>query len=146
MEESPKNQGAFSERLERLFKTRLKPDGSGYSNEEVSRGTDYSVTAVYIWKLRTGRARNPGLKVISALARFFKVEPNYFFSDEITYQQEKEFTSQIREIALRASYLDDAGQQALRDMLNYIEHIRSSDQSDEGNKGDQQHPAKTESL
>ena len=137
MEDTPKNQGAFAERLERLFKTRLKSDGSEYSNEEVARGTDYAITAVYIWKLRTGRARNPGFKIIGAQARFFKVEPNYFFSNETTYRQEEKTTSRIRDIALRASYLDDAGQQALRDMLDYIEHIRSSEREDEVNRGDE---------
>jgi transcriptional regulator with XRE-family HTH domain len=42
-------------------------------------GTDLSHTA--LWKLRTGRADNPTLKTVTALARFFRVPPSYFTDD-----------------------------------------------------------------
>lgn len=121
----------FARRLDYLFRTITRPDGSEYTYEEVQQGTGKAVTAAYIWRLRTGKATNPGYGVIKALSSFFHVDPNYFFQDE------KEATaaagrqanadlaarfqdSSIKDVALRASELDEAGRQAILGMIEYI--------------------------
>ena len=57
----------FSKKLNSLFEEKRKPDGSKYSQTEVIEGTKGVLTRVYLWKLRTGRASNPGYQIIKAI-------------------------------------------------------------------------------
>lgn len=121
----------FAQRLDFLFKTVIKPDGSEYSYEDVQQGTNKAVTAAYVWRLRTGKATNPGYWIIKALSDFFGMDPNYFFQDEEkakiiieervnTNLAERFQDSSVRNVALRASELDEAGRQAILGMIEYI--------------------------
>jgi transcriptional regulator with XRE-family HTH domain len=123
----------FAQRLDYLFKGFTHPDGSEFSYEEVQNGTGKAVTAAYIWRLRTGKATNPGYWVIKALSDFFGVDPSYFFQDEekakeIATKQvnanlaEQLQESSVKDIALRASKLDEDGRQAVLGMIDYILH------------------------
>lgn len=121
----------FTEKLDHLFKTVTKPDGTEYTYEEVEEGIGKAVTASYIWRLRTGKARNPGYRVLKALSDFFNVEPNYFFQDDTTEESlarsnlaKRLEDARVEGIALRASELDDAGKQALLEMIEYIQRLR----------------------
>ena len=67
-------EGTLAEKLEQLFEEKRKPDGSKYTQTEVVEGTDGVLTRVYLWKLRTGRATNPGFHIIKAIADFFEVD------------------------------------------------------------------------
>lgn len=127
-EESGNN---FAHRLDFLFKTIRRPDGGEYSYEEVQNGTGKAVTAAYIWRLRTGKATNPGYWVIKALSDFFHIDPNYFFQNEAEARQianDQVNTAlavrfqdhSVKDIALRASELDEAGRQAILGMIEYI--------------------------
>lgn len=127
----------FARRLDHLFKHARQPDGSEYSYEEVQNGTGKAVTAAYIWRLRTGKARNPGYWVIKALSDFFGVTPNFFFQDE---EQAKEIAkkqanadfadrlqeSSVKDIVLRASKLDEAGRQVILNLLDYMIKTKNS--------------------
>lgn len=121
----------FARRLDFLFKRFTHPDGSEYSYEEVQNGTGKAVTAAYIWRLRTGKATNPGYWVIKALSDFFGVDPNYFFQDEAQAREmaakqantnlaDRLQESSVMDIALRASELDEAGRRAILGMIDYI--------------------------
>jgi len=117
----------FAEKLKRLFREKRKPDGTQYTQTEVIENANGVLTRVYLWKLLTGRASNPGFRVIQVLAKFFGVDPNYFFeSDEIKTtpaidnQKQDAFLDQI---ALRAPELDDDAKQAV---LLVIEAILKS--------------------
>src|SRR5258706_42082 len=82
----------FAAKLNRLFKEKRKPDGTLYTQTEVVENTKGVLTRVYLWKLRTGRASNPGLQVIRALAEFFGVDPSYFFvNDKMSMEFAKEY-------------------------------------------------------
>lgn len=129
LSEEPDND--FAHRLDYLFRTITKPDGTEFSYEEVQNGTGKAVTAAYIWRLRTGKAANPGYWVIKALSDFFEVDPNYFFQEPETAQSLADDRAnvalaarfkdeQVKAIALRASELDNAGKQTLLDMIDYI--------------------------
>ncbi len=119
----PDSHNSFAEKLQKLFDTVTKSDGTKYSQEEVIQGTQGVLTRVYLWQLRTGRATNPGYNVILALAEFFKVEPTYFFEED-----EKESQSiqdairndMVNQIALRATRLDDDSQKAVLFMIDSI--------------------------
>ena len=67
------------------------PGGRGpLSHQDVSylmlevAGEKYSANAV--WRLKTGEQKNPGYRVVLALAKVFGVEPGFFFDD---YDEEK---------------------------------------------------------
>src|SRR5271157_898090 len=114
----------FAEKLNRLFEEKRKPDGTQYTQTEVIESTKGVLTRVYLWKLLTGRASNPGFRVIQVLAEFFGVDPNYFFeSDEIktalaTDNQKRD--AFLDQIALRAPELDDDAKQAVLLMIESI--------------------------
>jgi transcriptional regulator with XRE-family HTH domain len=120
----------FAEKLNALFDTVRKPDGSAYTQEEVVRGTNGLLTRVYLWKLRTGRARNPGYAIIQAVAGFFGVDPSYFFeeSNDVKEQVEKAREEDLtNQIALRSSRLDEEGKQAVLGMIDYM--LKSREES-----------------
>lgn len=126
----------FAQRLDNLFKQFTHPDGREFSYEEVQNGTGKAVTAAYIWRLRTGKATNPGYWVIKALSDFFGVDPSYFFQEgrqaaEMVNKQanvnlaDRFQESSVKDIALRASELDEAGRQAILGMIDYILHKKT---------------------
>ncbi|MFE2865022.1 hypothetical protein [Embleya sp. NPDC059259] len=93
-------------KLDRLFDVVRKPDGGAYSNGEVARGIKEqagpdgpTVSASLVQQLRTGVQTNPTLKTLDALARFFNVEPVYFFDDEAAERiaAERDAWSRMRE-------------------------------------------------
>ncbi|PPK71376.1 helix-turn-helix domain-containing protein [Actinokineospora auranticolor] len=73
-------------RLDRLFRVSL-PRGRQWSNAEVAAevkkaNPDLRVSGPYLSMLRTGRRTSPSMDLLVALARFFGVNPSYFFDDE----------------------------------------------------------------
>jgi len=118
----------FAKKINTLFDVKTKRDGSKYTQEEVIQGTNGVLTRAYLWKLRTGRARNPGFNIVQALADFFEVDINYFRVDE---DEEKELLEKARrnklvsEVALRASMYSEETVLAIINMMEYIEKNRS---------------------
>jgi transcriptional regulator with XRE-family HTH domain len=118
----------FAKKLNTLFEVKTKLDGSKYTQEEVIQGTHGVLTRAYLWKLRTGRAKNPGFNIVQALADFFEVDINYF---RVAEDEEKELLEKARrnklvsEIALRASMFSEETVLALLNMMEYIEKNRS---------------------
>ncbi len=87
----------LAERIDCLFRTHPSPRGREYSYREVaaaiSRGDGRlgeTISAAYIWGLRTGAKDNPTMRHLQALARFFQVSPAYFFDEELTEFPETE--------------------------------------------------------
>lgn len=119
---SEKENISFADKLDYLFRMKTKGDGSEYTYVEVQAGTENAISAEYIRKLRQGLAENPGYRVISALANFFEVDPNYFF--DIEESGVEAIDPLTRKITLRAAELDDSGRRAILDMLDYIEELR----------------------
>ena len=132
--EAMTDHGFLADRLEKLFETARKPDGSRYTQTEVVEGTHGVLTRVYLWKLRTGRATNPGFQIIMALADFFQVDTNYFTQSEADAEggpvakPAGKYTQAIQE---RASLLDDKAQRAILDLMDYLLSIQGREQSGE---------------
>ena len=74
--------------------------------------------------------------MIKALSDFFGVDPNYFFQDEKQAVEmadkqarinlaERLQNDSVKNIALRASELDEAGRQAILGMIDYILHKKT---------------------
>lgn len=114
----------FAEKLNMLFEMKRKNDGSKYSQEDVIQGTNGVLTRAYLWKLRTGRAKNPGFNIVQALADFFEVNINYFRTDESQPEEivEKSVRDELLEqMSLRASMHSDDTIKAIISMMDYIE-------------------------
>jgi transcriptional regulator with XRE-family HTH domain len=117
----------FAKKLNTLFETKTKPDGSKYTQEEVIQGTNGVLTRAYLWKLRTGRAKNPGFNIVQALADFFEVDINYF---RVSEDEEKALLEKaqrnrlVSEVALRASMYSEETVLAIIKMMEYIEQRR----------------------
>ncbi len=77
--------GIFSIQLNKLFESNRRLDGREYTYAEVSRLIEerykISIASSYVGKLRTGMESNPTRDIISPLARFFGVSPDYFFPE-----------------------------------------------------------------
>ena len=124
----------LAERIETLFGTFRKKDGKEYTYKEVEAGTGKAVTAPYVWKLRTGQATNPSIRVLSALSEFFSVPISYFIED--TSKEELanlKLAAELRNsgtarIALRASDLDEDGQRAVLEMIEYVRKAQGLDE------------------
>jgi transcriptional regulator with XRE-family HTH domain len=114
----------FADKLNLLFEMQRKSDGSKYSQEEVIQGANGALTRAYLWKLRTGRARNPGFNIVQALADFFEVDINYFRTDASQPEEivEKSVRDELLEqMYLRASMHSDDTIKAIISMLDYLE-------------------------
>jgi transcriptional regulator with XRE-family HTH domain len=128
-------QNILAEKLERLFDEVRKPDGSKYTQAEVVKGTSGILTRVYLWKLRTGRATNPGYQIIKALADFFGVDTNYFSEAENDAEIVRPEGRYIEDIQTRAYQLDEKGRKAILDMMEFILSTQKDGGSGELNHG-----------
>jgi len=104
----------------------------------VVEGTNGILTRVYLWKLRTGRAINPGFHIIKAIADFFGVDTNYFSEDEES-AAEREITKPtgkyFEEIQARAYKMDNKAQKAILDMMDFILSTQKSESSGDISSG-----------
>ena len=114
----------FTDKLNMLFEKKTKNDGSKYSQEEVIQGTHGVLTRAYLWKLRTGRAKNPGFTIVQALADFFEVDINYFRTDESQPEVivDKSLRDELlEEMSLRASMFSEETIRTMIGMMEYVE-------------------------
>ena len=126
----------LAERIDCLFRTHLSPRGREYSYREVaaaiSKGDGRlgeTISAAYIWGLRTGAKDNPTMRHLQALARFFQVSPAYFFEEELTEFPETEVRllassrpETLRRLAVTLLGLSD---ESLNAVLNLACRLRS---------------------
>lgn len=123
----------LAQKIDYLFATVHPKNRGPYSYEEVAssikRAGGPTISASYIWQLRTGVKDNPTMKHLEALAGFFGVPPAYFFNDESSERIAAELStlaamrdSQVRSVALRASGLSP---ETLRTIQGFIERART---------------------
>jgi len=130
----------LADRMDRLFRTHRSPRGREYSYREVaaaiSRGDGRegeTISAAYIWGLRTGAKDNPTMRHLQALARFFQVSPSYFFEEELTEFPESEVrllaaskADTLRRLALTLLGLSEESANALLNVacrMRYLEGL-----------------------
>ena len=129
---SDRSPPTLAEKLDRLWRTMHERGAPEWGYPEVSaRIVDTggpTVSAQYLWQLRTGRKTNPSMRVLEALARVFGVSPAYFF-DEEAYEridEQLELIAKLRDssvmrVATRAA---DLSPEALRAIAGMVEHAR----------------------
>ena len=118
----PKKTSVSSEqlagKLNYLF-GKIHPPNREFTNEEVAAGIlerkGMSISANYVGQLRSGRANNPSISVIEALADFFGVRPSFFLDDRSTEETKAEIELRqilrdngLRSLALSARHLSPA--------------------------------------
>jgi len=73
---------SFAEKLDRLFTTIRRPDGSQFTMSdvasEISAAGDVKLSASYLSELRSGRKDNPNIWVVNAIAEYFGQPIEYF--------------------------------------------------------------------
>jgi len=128
----------IGQKLDLLFRTVTKPDGSEYNHREVAEGIGNKASSAYLWRIRNDKpgAQKPGFEIIEALAEFFGVPTDYFSSNRPMTQEfehDLELAAALRQagvqrIALRSKDLNEEGKQAV---LEVIKHIRRAQGLDE---------------
>lgn len=106
----------LAHKINRLFELHPR-SGKPPSNEEVAAAINAqdgpsTISASYLWLLRSGKRDNPTAHHLQALAQHFGVSPAYFFDDAAASQIEKEMDlilamrdSGVKQLALRAAGL-----------------------------------------
>lgn len=76
---------SIAELVNQLFEQRRHPSGREYSNREVGLALQRKNPGAHIAKIRSGKIQNPTRETLLVLARFFHIEPLYFFP-ELTHE------------------------------------------------------------
>ena len=127
----------IAKRLDLLFRTVTKKGGKEHSYREIEKLAGGATSSTTIWKLRTGRTRNPSLKTLQALGTAFQVPVAFFFDEDVTPEDVLKYRHQYRseqmvdQIALRSYDLDDEGKQAVLDMITWVRKAQGLDNNKE---------------
>jgi transcriptional regulator with XRE-family HTH domain len=122
----------LAEKLDALFRR-----NGGVSLEDAARairaGGGPTISASYLWLLRTGRKDNPTLRHVEALARYFGVPPAYFFdglddAEAEGIEADLEARTALRDpetraLATRAARLSEASRRALSRLAEHLEEV-----------------------
>lgn len=137
-------QAGLAAKLGRLFET-MRPPGAPereYTHDEVARGVSAAggptISATYVWMLRTGRRDNPTKHHLEALAQFFGVSPAYFFDEEQGPRIEEQLAAAaamrdagVRSVAMRASGLSPRSLAAVMGMLERVHELEGRHAGDD---------------
>ena len=124
--------GTLAERIDCLFRTHHSPRGREYTYREVAEAISaqngVTFSPAYLWQLRTGARKNPTIRHIEALARFFGVAPSYFFDEELTGLPEAELrllaTTKHELPRSAASHLAGLSDESLGAVLDLTRRLR----------------------
>ena len=115
----------FAELINRLFDTHRHPSGREFRISEVSTMTNGQLTVGWLSLSRKGGIARPGADKIALLAGFFGVDTAYFTGVRAAPEPDADETETeaalrqamanpyVREVAFRASQLDDLEEQRL---------------------------------
>ena len=128
----PAPRRTLAEKLDRLFRIVHPPGGGEYTYREVAaamvRAGGPTISASYVWHLRTGLRDNPTKHHLEALADFFGVPPAYFFDDETAARidAELEVALALRDPVLRRLAVQAAGlsRESLVALAEMVERVR----------------------
>lgn len=126
---------SLAEKINHLFDTIRRPDGTPHSNDEVAvamaDGDGPTISGSYLWLLRKGERDNPTKKHLEALAKFFDVSPSYFFDEDESEAIAAELLllrsladAGVKRVATRLGGLSD---DSLSDIARLVERFRASE-------------------
>ncbi|MDJ0393356.1 helix-turn-helix domain-containing protein [Rhodococcus sp. G-MC3] len=124
----------FAARLNSLFNAVHPPGRKPHTNADVADAlaeTGHQISKPYISQLRSGQRTNPSDETVAALARYFKVKPDYFFNDiyAAKIDNDLELVTRLqgyglRRLSARAFDLSEESQNLLSSMA---EKLRASE-------------------
>ncbi len=134
--------GSLARKLDRLFRTMHPRGRREYTYEEVAEGVAKrggpTISATYVWLLRTGQRDNPTKHHLEGLADFFGVSPAYFFDDTATARIDAQFDlltalrdAPVRQIALRAFGLSPGSLRMVADIVTQVRELEGLPDPDE---------------
>ena len=133
----------FNDRLNQLFAT-VHPRGRGpHTLQEVADAVNATgiakISPSYLSQLRNGQKDNPSSRTIEALARFFKVDPAFFFDSDYARAIEADLAvlARLRDAGVRniAARSFDLSPENLRALEAMTEALRASQGLPPGHSG-----------
>jgi transcriptional regulator with XRE-family HTH domain len=117
----------LAEKINHLF-TVVHPPGREYTHEQVATAIEESggptISATYLWQLRTGKRDNPTLRHLEALSGFFGVPPSYFFDEDTAARVDDQLEllvalrdDHVRQVAVLANGLSAETLETITTML-----------------------------
>lgn len=124
----------LADRLNHLFTTIPKPDGTGFwSNKTSVRAiteTGVVMTSGYMQMLRAGTRNNPTARILLAIADLFGVPITYFLDDEVRARVDRDIAvvTALRQRAdVKAAESLGLTPEGLSIVADFAEHIRRYD-------------------
>lgn len=128
---------SFAAKLDHLFRTVRRRDGSEVSYREVARAIESAgvgISPSYLQQLRTGIKDNPTKRHIEALATFFGVPPAYFFDEALAAEVDAQLDlllalrdANVRDLALRADGLSAESLRVVAEMVRRARQLEGLD-------------------
>jgi transcriptional regulator with XRE-family HTH domain len=129
----------FSARLNRLFDTVYPPGRGPHTAAEVCAALQVAgitmMSLPYLSQLRSGARTNPSTATMTALANFFRIQPDYFTDDDYYRRLDQELTwwaawhdERARDIAMRAIRLSPA---AREEIIRQVDEWRRKEHLDD---------------
>jgi transcriptional regulator with XRE-family HTH domain len=125
---------SLAARLERLFDTMRRRDERPISNavaaKAITEKTGVSISAAYLWQLRSGKSTNPTVEPLRAIADFFGISASYLIESDVDPKLEAQLEllqvlrdAGIRDLAMRASGLTPEAIDSLRAMVDHARRL-----------------------
>ena len=133
-EQPPRDLPTLASKIRYLFETVHPPGRGPYTDVEVAAAVEadgqVTMSESFLYSLRSGRRDNPSLSRLGALAKFFGVDPNFFFDDAVTQAvtEELAFVAALRDsgvkgLAMRAAGLSEFGLEQLQQMAELVRRV-----------------------
>ncbi|MCW7944148.1 hypothetical protein AAW14_18855 [Streptomyces hygroscopicus] len=129
-------------RVQRLIELRTPEGGKRPSYDQIARVINEAagknvISGAYIWELATGKATNPRIHHLEALAGWGGTDVRYFFDDEYAARVEPQLdllwrlkASGVLNVALRAQGLSDASRDQVGIMVDHLRRLEGLKESD----------------
>jgi len=129
--------GKLNALIEQTWPDERKRPGMRNIAQQIAEASGGSLSGTYLWSLTTGKAINPTVQQVEALARFFSVSPSYFFDDAIAEEldADRQLVSMLRDrgvlnVALRTDGLSPRSVRAIVEMIDRAREIERLDPID----------------
>ncbi|MFD7133624.1 helix-turn-helix domain-containing protein [Streptomyces sp. NPDC059894] len=126
---------SLAEKLEHLLTVTTPAGQRAPSNEDIATAINIAagektISATYVWQLRTGRKTNPTMRHLEALAQYCGVSAAYFLDEEESRKIDDQLDllqalkqSDARDIALRSTGLSESSRRALHSMIDQLRKL-----------------------
>ncbi|MFD4998687.1 XRE family transcriptional regulator [Streptomyces buecherae] len=124
----------LAEKIDHLFAVAALK-GRPPSHEEVATAINIAagertISATYVWQLRTGKKTNPTKRHLETLAKYFGVSPAYFLDDDDADRIDEQLAllqalkgADVRNLALRANDLSVSSRRSIASLVSQLREL-----------------------